>query len=126
MAHRLRSSILAGDGAASLAPAPTAEPCRRSGAAAPAAERRSAAQRKAERHRGLVERAAITVRGKTALVPVLNSSKGGVTVETSLQPEIGEAVGLALAGSAPAAAMVRWVRRGRIGLALADGYSGLS
>ena len=118
--HRLRSSIRDGQGSDGWQPGVSDEPCRRQSAveAPAAAERRSGAERRAQRQRGLVERAAFVVRGKTALVPVVNSSKGGVTVETVLLPEIGETVRIAIPGQEPCEAVVRWVRGGRIGLHL--------
>ena len=124
MVHRLRSSISAGQGASGYHPGVDAEPCRRAAPAAGEApaqgERRSGAERRAARERGRVERAALVFRGKTSLVPVANSSKGGVTIETALQPEIGELLQIAIPGHAPAEAVVRWVRRGRVGLDLGE------
>ena len=70
------------------------------------------------RHKGIVERAAILYRGKRAMVAVANVSKGGVTIETGLSPEVGEPVLLELPGKDPAEAKVRWVKPGRVGLAL--------
>ena len=122
MVHRLRSSISAGEGSGDWQPEVSTEPGRRKGKAeAPAeGERRKGSERRAERKRGLVERAALVFRGKTSLVPVANSSKGGVTIETALQPEIGELLQIAIPGHAPVEAVVRWVRRGRVGLDLGE------
>jgi hypothetical protein len=115
MAHRLRSAVRAAEAGEALAPL-SLEPCRRD----PHAPRPDggAARRRAERHRGLVESAALLYRGKPALVRVANVSKGGVTLETSLMPEVGEIVAVAMEGHPPRGAVVRWVRRGRIGLDL--------
>jgi hypothetical protein len=122
--HSLRSSIRAREAGAPARPlsleerrreAPTAEP-----PSSPKGERRTGAQRRAERHRGVVERAAILYRGKRAMVAVANVSKGGVTIETGLTPELGEALLLELPGKEPAEARVRWVTPGRVGLALAE------
>jgi hypothetical protein len=121
MAHRLRSKLRAAEAGEALAPVSLVE-CRRDLHAAPApsvAERRRAAQRRSERHHGLVERAAILFRGKPALVEVVNASQGGITIATALQPEPGESLGVALEGYAPRAGTVRWVRRGRVGIAFA-------
>ena len=79
---------------------------------------RTGAQRRADRHRGIVERAAILYRGKKAMVAVANVSKGGVTIETGLTPDVGESLLLELPGKAPAEARVRWVKPGRVGLAI--------
>ena len=120
--HSLRSSIRAREAGAPARPL-SLEERRREAAAAeepqhPKGERRTGAQRRAERHRGVVERAAILYRGKRAMVAVANVSKGGVTIETGLTPEIGEALLLELPGKAPAEARVRWVKPGRVGLGL--------
>jgi hypothetical protein len=118
MAHPLRSSIHSGEGATAWQPGVSAEPCRRQSAAdLPAdAERRSGADRRDERQRGVVERAALVFRGRTVLVPVANSSEGGLTIETALVPEVGETVRIAMSGQAPASGVVRWVQDGRVGL----------
>ena len=118
MAHPLRSSIHNGEGSAAWQPDVSAQPCRRLSPAEVALEdeRRTGADRREERQRGIVERAALVFRGRTVLVPVINSSKGGVTIETSLVPEIGETVRVAMSGQAPASGVVRWVEEGRVGL----------
>jgi hypothetical protein len=120
MVHRLRSSISAGEGSGAWQAGVSNEPCRRRDAAETPAdgERRSGADRRAERQRGIVERAALVFRGKTSLVPVTNSSKGGVTIETALPLEVGDSVSIAIPGQAPSTATVRWVRDGRVGLDL--------
>ena len=118
MAHPLRSSIHNGEGSAAWQPDVSAAPCRRQSAPASPAEeeRRSGADRRDERQRGLVERAALVFRGRTVLVPVVNSSKGGLTIETALLPEIGETVRIAMSGQAPASGVVRWVQDGCVGI----------
>ena len=120
--HSLRSSIRAREAGAPARPLSLEERRREAPAAEPETlakgERRTGAQRRAERHRGVVERAAILYRGKKALVVVANVSKGGVTIETGLTPEIGETLLLELPGKEPALARVRWVKPGRVGLAL--------
>ena len=118
MAHRLRSKVMAAEAGEALPPASLAE-CRRNPHATPLPdplERRRAAQRGSERHQGLVERAALVLRGKPALVQVVNVSKGGVTLESALSPDVGEPVLIAMEGAPPRGATVRWLRRGRIGL----------
>ncbi|MDB5692446.1 MAG: PilZ protein [Alphaproteobacteria bacterium] len=121
--HNLRSSIRAREAGAPARPLSLEERRREALAPEPSdlpkGERRTSAQRRAERHKGVVERAAILYRGKRALVAVANFSKGGVTIETGLTPEIGEALLLELPGKQPAEARVRWVKPGRVGLALA-------
>ncbi|HMC91431.1 MAG TPA: PilZ domain-containing protein [Allosphingosinicella sp.] len=118
MAHRLRSKVKAAEAGAELAPVSLVE--RRdphAGPAETAAERRRAAQRRSERHQGVVERAAIQFRGKPALVQVVNASEGGITIETALRPEPGETLGVALEGQPPRTGIVRWVRGGQVGIA---------
>jgi PilZ domain len=119
MAHRLRSAIRAAEAGESLAPL-SLEPCRRDPHAPPpeGEDGRARPRRRAERHRGVVVSAAILYRGKPALVRVANVSKGGVTLETSLTPELGERLSVAMEGGAPRSGAVRWVRGGRIGVDL--------
>ena len=121
MAHRLRSKVKAAEAGAALAPVSLVE-CRRDPHAPPAAtagERRKAAQRRSDRHQGLVERAALLFRGKPALVQVVNASAGGITVATALRPEPGETLSVALEGHPPRTGVVRWLRGGRVGIAFA-------
>jgi hypothetical protein len=121
MAHRLRSKVKAAEAGESLAPVSLVE-CRRDPHAAPALtpdERRRAAQRRSDRHHGVVERAAVVFRGKPALVRVVNASCGGITIETALRPDVGEPLSVALEGHPPRVGEVRWMRRGQIGIAFA-------
>lgn len=121
--HSLRSSLRAREEGAPARPLSLEERRREAPAAEAAAlskgERRKGAERRAERHRGVVERAAILYRGKRAMVAVANVSKGGVTIETGLTPDVGETLLLELPGKDPAEASVRWTKPGRVGLALA-------
>lgn len=122
--HGLRSSLLNGGKAAAASPASTEEECRRKGvrdpSRPPAAERvrddrRVAAQRKAVRHREIVERATVLFQGKKSLARVVNISASGITLETAIGAGIGEIVTVEL----PAGAVegtVRWARKGRLGL----------
>ena len=55
-------------------------------------------------------------RGAAREVPLANISASGAMIECGANPHIGERVTLTLAGEAPAEALVRWVRDGRIGL----------
>ena len=120
--HSLRSSLRAREDGAPARPLSLDERRREApapeAAALPKGERRTGAQRRADRHCGVVERAAILYRGKRAMVAVANVSKGGVTIETGLTPDVGEALLLELPGKQPAQARVRWVKPGRVGLAL--------
>jgi hypothetical protein len=123
MAHRLRSKVKAAEAGEALVPVSLVE-CRRDPHApapesASEAERRRAAQRRSDRHHGLVERAAIVYRGKPALVRVVNASSGGVTIETAVRPDVGEPVSVALEGHPPRVGEVRWLRHGQIGVAFA-------
>jgi len=119
MAHRLRSKVKAAEEGEALPPSSLVD-CRRNphgGELPETLERRRARQRGSDRHAGLVERAALVFRGKPALVQVANLSKGGVTLACALSPDVGETVTLAMEGQEPRAARVRWLKRGRIGLA---------
>jgi hypothetical protein len=119
MAHRLRSKVKAAEAGEALAPVSLVE-CRRdlhAPSLPTALERRQAAQRAAERHQGVVERAAIVFRGKPALVQVVNLSKGGLTIVAPISPEAGERLSLVVAGEPPRLASVKWVKGKRIGCA---------
>jgi len=130
--HGLRSALLATKTGETPAPPSTEEDCRRKGArdpGRPAAdrvrdERRVAAQRGSPRHRDIVERATIVYGRKRSLVRVVNVSEGGVTVESAITPAVGETILVELAGADLVAGVVRWIRRGRIGLDLRE--SGVS
>jgi hypothetical protein len=122
--HRLRSSLRAREEGAPARPLSLDERRREAPAARPDelpyGERRVATDRRAARHRGVIERAVIVYRGKRALVAVVNVSKGGVTIETRLTPEAGETLLLKLPGKDAAEAEVRWTKAGQVGLALAN------
>lgn len=121
--HRLRSTVRAVETGAELPPLSAREECRRKPVddGAPGVDRRKAPQRKTERHRGLVHRASITFRGKKALVGVVNISRGGLTIETRILPEVDETVEVELPGAAPTAGTVRWARRGLVGIDMGNG-----
>lgn len=55
-------------------------------------------------------------RGASVAVRIINISSSGAMVACEVVPDVGEAVGLGRLGEPPAAAAVRWVRDGRIGL----------
>ena len=125
--HGLRSRILAGE---SGAPAPAAEEaCRRKGERDPSRapservrdDRRVARQRKDKRLREVVQHATVYFGGKRSLVPVVNVSTSGVTVESALSPTPGERVTIALEGRDPVEGVVRWVRKGRVGIDVGAG-----
>ena len=133
--HGLRSALLAGDKGAPSAQPSTEEECRRKGARDPSRpesererardERRVAAQRKSPRHRELVERATIVLGRKRSLVRVVNVSASGLTIETPLVPAVGEAIRVELPAG-PVEGVVRWIRKGLIGLDVAEGGTGIA
>lgn len=55
-------------------------------------------------------------RGKIIPVKIINQSRSGAMLSCSETPQVGEVVALDLAERAPSAAVVRWVRDGRIGI----------
>lgn len=126
--HGLRSALLAGEKGAAVAQPSTEEECRRKGERDPSRpasgrvrdERRVAAQRRSPRHRELVERATIVHGRKRSLVRVVNVSSSGLTIESALVPAVGEAIRVELPAG-PVEGVVRWVRRGRIGLDVEGG-----
>lgn len=117
--HRLRSTVKAVEAGATLPPLSAREECRRSpvqDGSAPTGDRRKAPQRRVSRHRGLLERAAVTYRGKKALVGIVNLSRGGATIETRIAAEVGDSLTIELPGTGGAPATVRWTHRGLVGL----------
>ncbi|HEY5723182.1 MAG TPA: PilZ domain-containing protein [Allosphingosinicella sp.] len=126
--HGLRSRILAGEAAAG-APGPDEEACRRKGERDPSRapsdrvrdDRRVAAQRKAKRLREVASHATVWFGGKRSLVAVVNVSPSGLTIESAVAPKAGEAVTVALEGREPVEGIVRWVRRGRVGIDVGEG-----
>jgi hypothetical protein len=62
------------------------------------------------------EPARLEWRGASLAVQLANISPSGAMIRCEFIPQIGEAVRLGVGGEQPAAAVVRWVRDGRIGL----------
>ncbi len=87
----------------------------------PRVERRKTNHRHEDRFPGVVDRAALFFRRRKLLVRVVNVSGSGVMIESEIQPKIGEIVGLGFEGFAPLRAVVRWVRKGQIGLDVGEG-----
>lgn len=122
--HGLRSAILKGEKGAALTAAPTEEECRRKGPRDPSKppsperirqDRRVAAQRKAKRHREIVERSTIVYGRKRSLAKVVNISASGLTIESAIPAQVGEKVIVELP-SGTVEGIVCWLRKGRIGL----------
>ena len=125
--HEFRTAILTGDVASPQRSGRRPEPCRRRSDGSlvdvpiPREERRKINQRTEIRFNGVVDRATLLFRRKRSLVKVLNISGGGVMIESSIMPRIGETVGLEFEGFERLEAVVRWVKRGRIGLDVGQG-----
>ncbi len=83
-----------------------------------APERRARNHRRDVRYAGAVERAVVLMAGTRASVRVLNISERGAQIKSPLQPDIGESVVVEFDGFAPMRGVVRWVKGGRIGIAL--------
>ena len=92
----------------------------------PREERRATNQRREDRVHGAVDRATIVFRRKKQLVRVVNVSEGGVMIECSIMPRIGETIGILFEGFDPLEGKVRWVKHGRVGLDVGDGSISLS
>ena len=124
--HELRSAILSGE-PASASLVSTKERCRRQSGGSlvalniPRGERRATDQRREDRHWGVVDRAILVFRRKKLLVRVVNVSSSGIMIEADIMPRIGEAVAIEFEGFDRLAAVVRWIKAGRIGLDLGDG-----
>ena len=127
--HGFRSALLNGGKAAAESAPSTEEECRRKGVRDPSRpptpervrdDRRVAAQRRSRRHREIVERATILFEGKRSLARVVNISASGLTLESAIAARIGEAVTVELPAG-PVEGIVRWARKGRIGLDVGEG-----
>lgn len=69
-----------------------------------------------ERNEANSQTAVMEFRGRKHVVRLVNTSPSGAMVIFSLVPHIGEQVSLQLLDRGQVAAMVRWVRDGRIGI----------
>ena len=127
--QEIPTAILAGDSQDNQIPASGKKQRRRQkddGAtlakvAIPRGQGRRANQRLEDRFKGVVKRAAIIFRRRKLLVPVVNISGGGVMIESGIMPRIGEVIGLEFEGFDRVEAVVRWVKKGRIGLDVGEG-----
>ena len=126
--HEVRTAILSGDVKSVQSPAARKEKCRRQAGEQslvdipiPREERRTTNQRHEDRFPGVVDRATLIFRRKKLLVHVVNVSGSGVMIESNIMPRIGEPVGLEFEGFDRLEAVVRWIKRGRIGLDVGEG-----
>lgn len=126
--NEFRAAVSNGEAAQIMSPVSDKEKCRRARIESslaniliPRVERRTTNQRREDRYRGIVDRATLVFRRKKMLVKVVNISEGGMMVEASVTPRIGEAVRIEFEGFEPLSATTRWVREGRIGLDVGDG-----
>ena len=125
--HGLRNAIMAGESPSSLLVS-TKEKCRRADGKRSLTdlqiareERRVTNQRAEDRHWGVVDRAVILFRRKKQLVRVVNISSSGMMIESEILPHIGENVGVQFEGFERLQGVVRWVKKGRIGIDLGEG-----
>jgi hypothetical protein len=126
--HEFRTPIVKGDVTSEPSPVARKEKCRGRTAeqslvdvAIPRAARRTTNHRAENRFPGVVDRATLVFRGKKLSVRVVNVSGSGVMIESNIMPRIGEAVGLEFEGFDRLDAVVRWIKRGRIGLDAGEG-----
>lgn len=126
--NEFRSALSKGEVARVVAPPTTKDRCRRDAPEVsltsiliPRVERRTTNQRREDRFRGVVERATLVFRRKKVLVKVVNISESGVMVEATIEPRIGETIGIEFEGFEPLKGVVAWVRQGRIGMDVGDG-----
>jgi len=126
--HELRTATLAGDLKHGQNPESEERGRRQEGdeanlanLAIPRAARRRANHRQENRFNGVVKRATIFFRRRKLLVRVVNISGGGVMIESGIMPWIGEVIGLEFEGFDRLDAVVRWVKKGRVGLDVGEG-----
>ena len=82
----------------------------------PRAVKRMFDERSEERLEAGCQTAALTVRGRNHLVPVINLSQSGVMVRFAGDAHIGESVSIQLLDRGSIAGQVRWLRDGRMGI----------
>lgn len=82
----------------------------------PRAVKRMFDQRSEVRAEPGCQTAALTLRGKNHLVPLINLSSSGVMVRFAGDAHIGESVSLQLLDRGSIAGQVRWLRDGRMGV----------
>ena len=126
--HEVRAAILSGQKPAEPQ-AVNRESCRRRprgetsliGIEIPRQEQRVSDQRREDRFRGVIDRATLIFRRKRMLVRVANVSSSGMMIDTHLIPQIGETVEIIFEGQPALEGVVRWVKKGRLGLDVGDG-----
>ena len=126
--HDFRTAILNGRVSPPKGPVARKSSCRRQATEAtlvnvpiPREERRTTNQRREDRFLNVVEGATLVFRRKRLPVEVVNVSGSGVMIECDIMPRIGEVVGLEFESFERLKAVVRWVKRGRIGLDVGEG-----
>jgi hypothetical protein len=126
--HESRPSIRKADVTSAQPSAAGAEPCVRQAPerslvaiSIPREARRRTNQRREDRFPEVVDRATIIFRRRKLLVRVVNVSGSGVMIESQIMPRIGEVLGLEFENFDRLTAVVRWVKRGRIGLDVGEG-----
>lgn len=126
--NSFRSALSSGERPADPSPVARKEPCRREGTGAglldiavQRQERRSCNQRREDRFGGLADHAIIFFRRKRLLARLVNVSGTGVMIECGIVPRIGETLKVEFEGFDPLDGVVRWVKRGRIGLDVGEG-----
>ena len=86
------------------------------GAMIPRMVRRTVDERAEPRAPAESHTAVLTLRGRKHVVRLLNVSPSGAMLVFPIVPHIGEEVSVQMLGRQPAAAHVRWVRDGKIGI----------
>lgn len=126
--HEFRTAILNGEPKARSGPVARKERCRRQNGEPtlvdvpiPRVERRVTNQRREDRFLEVVEHATIIFRRKKLLVRIVNVSGSGVMIESNIVPRIGEVLGIDFENFERLQAVVRWVKKGRIGLDVGEG-----
>ena len=82
----------------------------------PRAVKRMFDERSEERIDAGSQTAALTIRGRNHLVPLINLSRSGVMVRFTGNARIGESVSVQLLDRGSIAGQVRWLRDGRMGV----------
>jgi hypothetical protein len=121
--NELRAAILSGNGVRPATPVAAkrtkADPEKKGSLTAIAVKREESRlhnQRREERHRDLIQSATVYFRRRKHQAGVINVSSGGIMVDCSIEPRIGEIVEIQFADCNRTRCAVRWMRDGRIGL----------
>lgn len=118
--HKLRATILGGEGPPVVTTDTPKRPASLGGSLAAIPVKRETSrithQRSGDRLPGAIAGTCFTLRRHAYDTSVINISSDGMMVELDIEARIGEAASVTLPDGSPGKCIVRWVREGRIGV----------